>query len=515
MTAATARAPRLGPDDLGPAYRAAFGQRRFIVISNREPYEHTLEEPSGVVSVHRPAGGLISALDPLMRTVGGVWIAWGSGDADAESVDERQRVRVPPEDPAYTLRRLWLDERDVNHYYYGYSNQVLWPLCHLRPALTRVRSRYWERYEAVNRRFAEAALEEAGDDGAAVWFQDYHLALAPAIVRARRPDLSLAHFWHIPFPPLEIFRIASNGPELLEGLLANDLMGFHLPLFCDNFLRSAESVVGAEVDWAGRAAIHRGHTCWVRALPISIDVDAVERAAMADDASQRAARIRARYAPASGQLGLGVDRVDYSKGLEEKLAALDQLWERYPEFRERFTYLQVAVPSRTRIEAYDWLNDRVARMVQVINDRHGTDSWRPVRMITESLPMERLAVMYRAADLCIVSSLQDGMNLVAKEFVACRAPDSPGVLVLSKFAGAAEELEGSIEVNPFDTEDLSARIREALLLPDDERRARLERLRGSLRTIYDWMAETFEVWGAVARGGVPPLSDADRWRRTR
>ena len=514
MTAAASGARRLGPEDLGPAYRAAFPEQRFIVVSNREPYEHTSEE-TGELTVRRPAGGLISALDPLMQAVGGVWIAWGSGDADAEVVDERQRVRVPPEEPAYTLRRLWLDEQDINHYYYGYSNQFLWPLCHLRPSLTRIRGRYWQRYEAVNRRFAEAVLDEAADGSAAIWFQDYHLALAPAMVRQRRADLTLAHFWHIPFPPLEIFRIATHGPELMQGLLANDLMGFHLPLFCDNFLRCAESVVGAEVDWARRAAIYQGHTCYVRALPISIDVDAMHAAATVDDAERRAARIRTRYTPPGGQLGLGVDRIDYSKGLEEKLNALDNLWERYPEFRESFTYVQVAVPSRTGIEAYDWLNDKLDRMVLNINDRHSTGAWRPIHLIIDSLPAERLALMYRAADLCIVSSLQDGMNLVAKEFVASRVPDAPGVLVLSKFAGAAEELDGAIEVNPFDIEDLSAHIREALLLSDDERRARLDRLCGSLRTIYDWMGETFRVWGAVARGEVAPLSDADLWRRTR
>ena len=505
---------RLGPADLGPAFREAFPAQRFIVVSNREPYEHTYGDGADRIQIRRPAGGLISALDPLLQAVGGVWIAWGSGDADEEVVDERQRVRVPPEDPSYSLRRLWLDERDLHHYYYGYSNQFLWPLCHLRPALTRIRSRYWERYQTVNRRFADAVLEEAAGDDVAVWFQDYHLALAPAAVRERRPELTVAHFWHIPFPPLEIFRVATNGAELLDGLLANDLIGFHLPLFGDNFLRCAESLVGAEVDWDRRLARYHGHTCNVRAFPISIDVEAFADAASGPAAAERVERLRARYAP-RGRLGIGVDRIDYSKGLEEKLTALDFLWDRHPEFRETFTYLQVAVPSRTGIEAYDWLNEKLERMVWSINDRYGTGEWRPIHMIKESLPWERLAPMYRAADVCIVSSLQDGMNLVAKEYVACQVDEPGGVLVLSKFAGAAEELDGSVEVNPYDIEDFTARIRDALLFGEDERRQRLRRLQGSLRTIYDWMAETFRVWGAAARGEIPPLSAADRWSRVR
>ncbi len=504
---------RLRPQDLGPAYRAAFPSQRVIVISNREPYEHSLDEASGEIIVRRPTGGLISAIDPLLQAVGGVWIAWGSGDSDAEVVDEHQRIRVPPEEPTYTLRRLWLDEQDINHYYYGYCNQLLWPLCHLRPALTRVRVRYWHRYTTVNERFAQAALEEAGNGEAALWFHDYHLALAPAFVRQHKPTLPISQFWHVPFPPLEIFRIATHGPQWLEGLLANDLMGFHLPLFGENFLRCAEHALGARIDWERRAAIYQGHTCFVRSFPISIDVESFEIAGKAEDAGRSVARIRARYAPAHGQLGIGVDRIDYSKGLEEKFRALDQLWQRHPEFRESFSYLQIAVPSRTGIEAYDWLNQKLEGMVLSINDRHGTGDWRPIHFLKESMTPERLAAFYRSADLCIVSSLQDGMNLVSKEYIASQTPDSTGLLVLSRFAGASEELSGHVEVNPHDVEDFAERVREALLLPEAERRTRLAQLRSSLRSIYDWMGELFEVWGAVTRGEDAPLSEADRRSR--
>jgi trehalose 6-phosphate synthase len=503
--------------DLPAVLAEAIGERRFIVVSNREPYEHHWDEAHEEIIVSRPAGGLISALDPLMQAVGGSWIAWGSGDRDEEVVDEHQSVRVPPEQPSYTLHRLWLNEQDQHHYYFGYSNQFLWPLCHLRPALTRIRSRYWERYGAVNLRFAEAVLDEAdrAPHGAAVWFQDYHLALAPGFVRARRPDLTLAHFWHIPFPPLDLFRVATNGAELLRGLLACDLVGFHLPLFCDNFLRNVESMLEIPVDWDRRAVNIDGRTCHVRALPISIDTGIFRNAVAAPEAAARIERLRDRYAQPGVQLGIGVDRIDYSKGLEEKLKALDFLWEKYPELRGRLTYVQIAVPSRAGIEAYDWLNEKVERMAWSINDRYGTGAWRPVHLIKESMPAERLALYYRASDFAIISSLQDGMNLVAKEYVASQPAGGTGVLILSKFAGASEELDGAVIINPYDPEAMAGHIREAVTMPEEERRMRLERLQDNLRTIQDWMTEVFKIWGAAARGEAAPLAAADAWERSR
>lgn len=473
-----------------------FGGRRFIVASNREPYEHRWSDEVGEISVSRPAGGLTSALDPLLQALGGTWVAWGSGEADSAVVDDQDTVRVPPEDASYTLRRIWLTHHDIHGYYLGFSNQFLWPLCHLRPDLTRIRSRYWERYRRVNHRFAEAVLDEARGDEAAVWFQDYHLALAPQYVRERRPDLTLAHFWHIPWPPLEVFRLAPQAKDLLRGLLANDLMGVHLPSYADNFLRAAEALVGAEVDFDQRTAMVDGHTCHVCAFPISIDVDAFETAARGAGAEELMKRYRERYAPGADLIGLGIDRLDYSKGLPEKFKALEFLWERYPEFRERFTFIQVAVPSRTDIEAYDELTQKVDRQVWWINDRFGTDDWRPVHLIKQSLPPERLAVLYRMADLCLVSSLQDGMNLVAKEYVASQV-DEQGVLLLSAFTGAAEEMPNATLINPYDPEDFALCIREALMQPFEQRAAKMRELRGSGRTIFDWMADVFRAWGEV------------------
>jgi trehalose 6-phosphate synthase len=494
-----------GSTDLGQLYRGAFPGERFIVVSNREPYEHRWGEEVGEVEVRQPAGGVTSALDPLMQQVGGVWIAWGSGDADAAVVDGQDRVWVPPAAPKYLLRRLWLDQRDVDGYYLGYANQFLWPLCHLRPALTRVRARHWERYRRVNRRFADAVVDEARGGGAAVWFHDYHLALAPGFVRALRPDLTLAHFWHIPWPPLEIFRVTPQAGALLEGLLANDLLGFHLPSFCESFLRCAESIVGARVRWSEGRAEYRGHSCVVRPFPISIDVESFAAVAARPGVESEIARLRERYVGEGGRLAVGVDRMDYSKGLPEKLKALDFLWERYPEFRERLTFVQVAVPSRTDIAAYDELTHKVERLVWEINDRYGTSRWRPVHLVKRSLSIERLTVLYRAADLCIVSSLQDGMNLVAKEFVASQPEAGAGVLLLSRFAGAAEELGGMVAVNPFDPEDFAQRIRDALVMAPEERRSRMQRLRASLRPVGDWLADIFQAWGQIRAGELPGM----------
>ncbi|NIP79224.1 MAG: trehalose-6-phosphate synthase [Gemmatimonadetes bacterium] len=476
-----------------------------VVVSNREPYEHRWGEDVGEIRVKRPAGGLTSALDPLLQAVGGVWIAWGSGDADAAVVDEEDRVRVPPEEESYTLRRIWLDQHDVNRYYLGFANQFLWPLCHYRPALTRVRSRYWERYRRVNRRFADAVLDETRGTDSVVWFQDYHLALAPALVRARRPDLSLAHFWHIPWPPLEIFEVSPQAEDLLGGLLANDLLGFQLPSHQEHFLHCAEALLGVAVDRGAGTATVDDHVCHVRSFPISIDIDTFIRDATASGAEESVDRLRERYCPPGGQLALGVDRMDYSKGLPEKLKAFDFLWERYPEYRGRLTLVQVGVPSRTDIEAYDELTQKVERLVWEINDRYGTAEWQPVHLIKQSLPADRLAVLYRAADLCVVASLRDGMNLVAKEFVASQV-DERGVLLLSRFAGAAAELRHAIQVNPYDPEDFGRLLRDALTMPQEERARRIGAMRRELRSIYDWMAEIFEEWGGI-RGGAPLPDD--------
>jgi trehalose 6-phosphate synthase len=504
--------------------------RTLILLSNREPYEHVARDGGGDATVRRPAGGLVSALDPTMQRTHGVWVAWGSGSADRDAADAAGRVAVPPENPSYTLRRVWLDEADVEGYYLGFANSALWPLCHMLIQHFQFRSEHWERYQDVNARFAAAVADEArrSEGQPVVWVHDYHFALVAKLLRARCAPgaggdagrMPFVHqFWHIPFPPPDILRLLPHGvcPALLEGLLGNDLLEFHTERYAQNFLACvAELVPGAEVDADARRVRVGGHTTEVAAYPISIDVasyDAMARAPLAE-AAARALREKHTQPSDAGecQLGVSVDRVDYTKGIPERLRALDFLWSEFPELRERLTFLFVATPSRSELAAYRDLSEEVAATVAEVNARYGTRHWTPILFHNENVDAEQLAAVYRAADLCLVSSLQDGMNLVAKEFIACQV-DERGVLVLSRFAGAAEEIDGAVLINPFNTDGFARGIRAALDMPHDERRRRMHAMREQLRdtTIFDWLDAILSRAAAlIDAGGVAELHGAVR-----
>ncbi|MGH7565205.1 MAG: alpha,alpha-trehalose-phosphate synthase (UDP-forming) [Gemmatimonadota bacterium] len=479
-------------------FRRAFPNERLVVVSNRQPYAHDRDE-SGRVIVDRPAGGLPLALDPVMRALGGTWVAWGHGEADREVVDEHDRIGVPPDDPAYTLRRLWLSEEEVENYYFGFSNQGLWPLCHNILEHVRFRDRFWDAYCGVNTRFARAAAEELGDSAGLIWFHDYHLALAPAAVREARPDATLAHFWHIPWPAWETFRVCPRKVELLEGLLANDLLGFHLDSFATNFLTACVRELDAFVDRNKQAVVHQGHLTRIAAFPISIDVERFERMAESAETRARMARIVARYGLEGKRVGIGVDRLDYSKGIVERLEALRVLFQRHPELVGRFTFIQIAVPSRSEIPAYQVLEGRVDAQIDSLNAALGTNGWQPVVTIKDSLPQIELTAFYRLADVAVVSSIQDGMNLVVKEFVASQDLDDPGAVCLSEFAGAVDELDHTLPVNPFYTEGFAEDLRRALEMPLEERRERMAAMKADLRdnTIYTWMADFLAAAGTA------------------
>lgn len=481
------------------AFRSAFPDGRLIVVSNRQPYVHRYGE-AGEITVESPAGGLALALDPVLQAVGGAWVAWGDGDADRIVVDEDDRVCVPPDDPAYTLRRLWLSDDEVQDYYLGFSNQGLWPLCHNILEHVRFRDRYWSAYRAVNLRFARAAAEELGDAGGMVWFQDYHLALAPRYFRELRPDVTTASFWHVPWPAWETFRVCPWKLEILEGLLANDLLGFHLDSFANNFLDACERELGAFVGRKKHRVVHRGHMTHVAAAPISIDVDHFESMAASDETQARMERIRDDLRLRGKRVGVGVDRLDYTKGIVERLEALRRLFQGYPELVGNFTFVQIAVPSRSEIPAYQTLEDEVDGKIEALNEALATDSWKPVVTIKDSLPQSELVAYYRLADVVVVSSIQDGMNLVVKEYVASQDPDEPGAVCLSEFAGASEELDHTLPVNPFYTQGFAEDIKRALDMPLEERRDRMAAMKRDLaqNTIYDWMAEFLRAAGAVA-----------------
>jgi trehalose 6-phosphate synthase/phosphatase len=463
------------------------GQRQLIVVSNREPYVH--RRGRGGLEVESPPGGLVAALDPVMQAVRGVWIAWGSGDADFEVTDGRDCVAVPPGAAAYTLRRVRLSPKDVERFYHGYANQSLWPLFHLAMDKARFARRYWIAYQEVNRRFA-AATREMIRPGALVWIHDYHLALCPRYLRQWLPDAFLMHFWHIPWPSWDVFRICPQSAELLEGLLANDLLGFHLQRHVRNFLDCVQHELGAEVDHDEGLVEYGGRYTRVQALPISIDVDAWEQAASSADCERWMARLRHRFRLTDRAVGIGVDRLDYTKGIPERLRAIELLFQRHPEVRGRFVFIQKSAPSRTRIKAYRDLQEQVEAAINRINNIYGTDTWRPIIHIPRPLPPAGMAALYRMADVCVVSSLQDGMNLVAKEFVASQV-DGRGVLVLSELAGVSDEAPWAIAINPYDPDGAAEALYQALLVPPADRQERMRQMRAHLRQrdIYHWMEQ--------------------------
>jgi alpha,alpha-trehalose-phosphate synthase [UDP-forming] len=464
---------------------------KFILVSNREPYEH-IRGPRGI-EVRRPAGGLVSALDPTLRKTHGTWVAWGSGSADRETSDDAGRVCVPPDEESYTLRRVWLETNEVDSYYHGFANRSLWPLCHMLIHYFEYRSEFWDRYRAVNLRFAHAVADEAErcTGRSMAWIQDYHFALVPEFLRAIRPDTFIHQFWHIPFPPPDILRMLPSGlhEALLRGMLGNDLMEFQIDRHAANFLRCvSEFVPRAEVDFGAKVVRFQDRLIHVGAFPISVDFETYSGLASSSDSERRVEVLRGRHARGSRQLGVCVDRVDYTKGIPERLKALDVLWTEHPELRERFTFLFVCTPSRTNLPAYTRLDHETGKAVQDINARFGTPDWTPIVMVNENVDADLLAAVYRAADICMISSLQDGMNLVAKEYVASQV-DERGVLLLSRFTGAAEEIEGAVLINPFNVDGFVSAIRTALDMPAEERRRRMRRMRRRLQnnTIFDWL----------------------------
>ena len=497
--------------------------RELVVVSNREPYSHGRSEGGdgdgggdGEIAVDRPAGGLTAALDPVMQTVEGTWVAWGDGDADREVVDDHDRVAVPPKNPSYDLRRVWLDDVQVEGYYYGYSNQVLWPICHFDTAKMDANPEFWRCYRETNADFADAVLDEIGREAdgtgrgsdeagreAVVWFQDYHLALAPRLVRDERPDAFLSHFWHIPWPSWDVFHACPQYEQLLDGLLANDLVGFHTDAYCRNFLDCVDAATDARVDRPSRSISYRGQRTFVRSFPLGIDASRYAELATGDAADAFWGSFREKHGiDADIRLAVGVERLDYTKGIEHRLDALERFWAEYPDWRESFTYIQKGIESRSNIEEYSRLQDRVGDAIERVNDRFATDDWTPVVAVTEHLPEEGLAALYREADVGLVTPIRDGMNLVAKEYVAGQT-DEPGVLVLSELAGASEQLgDEAVLVHPEDEAGFADAIADALSMPDGERRRRMADLQREVHVedVYAWLESQFETVAAVERG---------------
>lgn len=465
-----------------------------VVVSNRQPVTH-VQTPNGVQTV-RPASGLVTALEPVVRAVRGIWVAHGSGSADRRVVDDHDRVGVPLYHPEYTLRRVWLTRQEEVGYYSGLSNNSLWPLCHIaytRPLFSRSD---WEHYQHVNAKFCQAVLTEVGEKRAIVFIQDYHLALLPRMLKRSRPDLTVVLFWHIPWPNREAFRILPWSDDILDGILGADVLGFHLQYHCNNFLDTVERSIEARVDNDQFCVFRKDHQTFVRPFPISVDFEQISRDANQLPVRDRLQELLTEHAHPTQipRYFVSVDRIDYTKGILERLRAFDKLLTNYPEMRGRVMFLNFCAPSRSQIEAYRELNDKIDQMVVDINLRHRTEEWIPVHFLREEHDYPTVLAAYRMADVLLVTSLHDGMNLVAKEFVAART-DENGVLILSPYTGAAGELDAAMLVNPFDTDQLADAMYMALSMPVAEKRKRMARLREIVgaNDIYQWGARIFEA----------------------
>ncbi|MGA7413728.1 MAG: trehalose-6-phosphate synthase [Bryobacteraceae bacterium] len=459
---------------------------KIVILANREPYIHQ-HSADGKIKVQHPASGLVTALEPVMRACSGVWVAHGSGDADRETVDRNDHVRVPPGEESYHIRRVWLSEEEQQGYYYGFSNEGLWPLCHVAHARPMFRAQDWRQYRAVNQKFAEAVCSEVDSKDPIILVQDYHFALAPALIRKRLPAATVIVFWHIPWPNAERMGICPWRNELLEGLLGSSILGFHTQLHCNNFLDSVDRYLETRIDREHNAVVMQGHRTLIRPYPISLEwpVRWVESSPSPEEC--RAQVWRDLGLKSDALLGVGVDRLDYTKGVEERLLAVELLLERHPEFRGRFSFAQLAAPSRTKIQRYRELNETVERLAERINQRFGNAGYRPIILLRCHHEPPEVFRFFRAADLCYVSSLHDGMNLVAKEFVAART-DLKGALVLSEFTGAARELTEALIVNPYDLEGSSEALAAALVMPVEEQQDRMRSMRSLLVqfNVYRW-----------------------------
>ncbi|MFT4173290.1 MAG: trehalose-6-phosphate synthase [Rhodocyclaceae bacterium] len=474
------------PDRLRKLLHDELRGDEMIVVSNREPYIHE-QTPEGIV-VRRPASGLVTAVEPVMRACSGTWIAHGSGDADRKVVDRKDTVDVPPDKPAYKLKRVWLTEEDEAGYYYGFANEGLWPLCHVAHVRPVFRIGDWERYKAVNQRFADAVVAAARTDDPVVLVQDYHFALLPRMVREKLPRATIITFWHIPWPNPESFGICPWRKELLEGMLGSTILGFHTRYHCKNFLETVDRFLEARIEHEHTTVTYGGQDTLVKSYPISIHWPGPEETAAVPDVAACRAELRQRLGMrADHHIAIGVDRFDYTKGILERVNAVERMLEKHPSMAGRFSLVQIAAPTRSSLDEYRIFRERLQARVEAVNERFGYAGYLPIHLLSTHHEPQTLVRYYRGADACVVTSLHDGMNLVSKEFIAAR-DDERGVLVLSQFAGAANELLEALIVNPYHVEETADALYRALTMPETEQAERMRSLRYVVRqyNVYRW-----------------------------
>lgn len=473
------------PSALKEVLQRELAGEEILIVSNRQPYIHNSR--NGQIEVQVPASGLVTALEPVMRACSGTWIAHGSGSADRDVVDKFDRVRVPPGTPSYAIRRVWLSKEEENGYYYGFSNEGLWPLCHIAHTRPIFRGADWNEYVRVNQKFADAVVMEAKSDDPVILVQDYHFALLPEMVRKRLPKATIITFWHIPWPNPEAFGICPWREEILQGLLGSSIIGFHTRFHCNNFIDTVDRFLECRIDRESSTVSFGGKISAVNHYPISIEWPPHWMAsALPIDECRSTVRAKNKL-DQKRRMGIGVDRLDYTKGILERFMAVERLLELQPEWIGKFTFVQIAAPSRSTITEYRRLHDEVVAMADRINRRFATSDYAPICLKIEHHEPDEVFEYFRAADLCFVSSLHDGMNLVAKEFVASR-DDERGVLILSQFTGAARELPEALIVNPYDNDQCAAALHLALSMPDAEQRERMRSMRGLVQefNVYRW-----------------------------
>ena len=503
------------PEALRSVLHTELRGQEIVVVSNREPYIHVHE--GGAIVTHRPASGLVTALEPIMRACSGTWIAHGGGSADRDVVDAHDRIGVPAGHPLYQLRRVWLTPEEEAGYYYGFANEGLWPLCHIAHVRPVFRTADWDHYVEVNRRFARAVVAEARSVDPIVLVQDYHFALLPRMIREALPAATIITFWHIPWPNPEAFGICPWREELLDGLLGSSILGFHTQFHCNNFIDTVDRLLEARADRETFSVSYQGSPTAVRRYPISVEWPTPPELT-AEPVEVCRSRVRARHGlPEDHRIGVGVDRLDYTKGIEERLRAVERLLERHAEWVGHFTFVQLAAPSRAKIPRYQQYGAQVEEMAARINARFPGAAHPTIILKVEHHEPPEVYEYYRAADLCFVSSLHDGMNLVAKEFIASR-DDEQGVLVLSQFTGAARELPEAIIVNPYDTDQCADALHTALTMPAAEQRERIRLMRGLVRdfNVYRWAGRMLIEAAHMRRSQhLRQRSEAARGRRAR
>lgn len=469
--------------------------KKMVVVSNREPYMH-IHEGKNIKSIV-PASGMITAMEPILKACGGIWIASGTGDADRETVDKFDKLIVPPDDPKYTLKRIWQSKEEEDHFYYGFSNEGLWPLCHIAHMRPVFRTEDWNYYQKVNQDFANAVLEETSDDkNPFILIQDYHFALLPRMIKNLKPGAKVAIFWHIPWPNPESFGICPWQREILEGMLGADLIGFHTQYHCNHFLETVNKAVESIVLWENFSVKMAGQTTFVKPFPISIAFTLKDYDSAPDELKSSA--LLAEHGVSARYMGIGVERIDYTKGIIEKFLAIERFLEKYPSYQGKFTFVQIGAPSRTLLKSYSDTVNAIEKEADRINWRFKSKNWKAILLLKRHHSHEEIRPFYSSADLCMVTSLHDGMNLVAKEFVAARN-NNDGVLILSRFAGASHELNGALIINPYDTEESADSIKQALEMSAEQKYHRMKQMRHVVveHNIFSWAANIIKTMANI------------------